>query len=135
MRHAHITIVKAETQMSTQKIVEIIIRVCGKHDKEFNAFGLCADCCGEDHRCEKCGVWSHESRFSTVEWRGTLLGGLNQMLCDDCVECADCGSGVEDTRHHSEYDEILCVGCAEDRDEEWKREEQEREARSASTLA
>ena len=131
MRHTRITIVKGGIKMSDQKIV----RVCGKHDQEFNAKGLCADCCSEDHRCESCGGWSTDRAIANVEWRGAPFSGAGQMLCDDCVECADCGGSVEDADRHWDYDEYLCDSCVEERDEEWEREEQEQEARSASTLS
>ena len=126
MRHARLTIVKGETQM-----FEKIVKMCGKHDTQIGAFGFCEDCCAEDHRCYVCGLYSHEGK-ANVEWRSDT----DRMLCDDCVECADCGAnGLADVDAHSEYDEVLCEDCATERDEEWEREEQEREARNASTLA
>lgn len=110
---------------------EKIVEVCGKHDTEFNRSGFCADCCAEDHRCESCGLWSHEGR-ANVEWRKST----DKMLCDDCVECADCGATcLEEVDEHLDYDEVLCDDCAEERDREWEREEKEIEARRASTPA
>jgi hypothetical protein len=114
---------------------EKIVKMCGKHDAQIGAFGFCPDCCAEDHRCYVCGLYSHEGK-ANVEWRGAPFSGAGQTLCDNCVECADCGGSVEDADdRHWNYDEYLCDSCVQERDEEWERDEKEQEARSASTLS
>lgn len=127
MRHARLTIVEGETEMFD----------CVKHGKVAKSIsGFCVDCCSEDHICETCGLRSgSDDGFTLVEWRSTQMW-KGQMLCDDCVACADCEvSGDDRVNSSNDYDELLCDSCVEDRDEEWDREEKEREERSDSTQA
>ncbi len=100
---------------------------CVRHGEvEQTISGFCVDCCGEDHICETCGLRSgNPDGFTLVEWRGKMFSGDGQMLCDDCVECADCGGVVQDAEdRHWNYDEYLCDPCVQARDESEEKEEE-----------
>ena len=98
---------------------------CTKHgEAEKTLSGYCVDCCSEDHICETCGLWSGTpDGFTLVEWRSTQMW-KGQMLCDDCVACADCEtSGYDDVNTNNDYSELLCDACVADRDAEWESKE------------
>ena len=98
---------------------------CVKHGEVAKSLsGYCRLCCSEDHICETCGLRSgSDDGFTLVEWRSTQMW-IGQMLCDDCVACADCeASGDGTVNTHNDYRELLCDACVEDRDAEWESEQ------------
>ena len=80
----------------------IRIRVCGKHDEEFNEHGRCPYCCSEDHMCEQCG-------------EHTDMNERGDFVCESCVTCTYCDGdpvdqfGIAPNVVDSDY---MCHECA-----------------------
>ena len=90
----------------------IRIRVCGKHDEKFNAYGRCAECCAEDHMCEVCGEHTD------------LNSETDSFVCEGCAECVRCGSNDGNIKqswdaetHSTEYGEAICESCHKEEEE------------------
>lgn len=105
---------------------------CSKHGEvKRSSGGYCPECCIEDHRCDECGVWSHERDACNVEWRDSI----DRMLCDICVPCEDCGeTNIDDVDVNSDFDAILCEDCTNEREAEWKRDEDDRRESATDPL-
>lgn len=92
------------------------VRVCGKHDTEFNEHGRCVDCCAEDHMCEVCGEHTD------------LNTETDSFVCESCVVCAWCGCNDTDEikkswdseAHSSEYGEAICESCHKETEKDCK---------------
>jgi len=95
---------------------------CAMTDK-----GECQECCIDEQRCEECGIEEGTPHAAKVYFRDTI----EKMLCDDCVECEDCGtSALSSVEPHSDFDAILCEECADEREEDWQRDEEDRKERN-----
>ena len=99
---------------------------CAMTDK-----GECQECCIDEQRCEECGIEEGTPHAAKVYFRDTI----EKMLCDDCVECEDCGtSALSSVQPHSDFDAILCEECEEEREAEWQRDEDDRRESATDPL-